>query len=119
MWPYSASDNVDRARNSEPDKMSFNLCMSFVDYPWRFVTVPGAEVQLRLYQNMAHGGPPAIAMVGSMDQEDRQALLAKKARRAPGADQLDAEFLVQRARKIRQAGFVGDRQQCAFDGNQI
>ena len=43
LWPYSASDNVNRARNSEPGKMAFNLCMSLVDYPWRFVTVPPAE----------------------------------------------------------------------------
>lgn len=78
MWPYSASDNVNRGRNSEPDKMSINLCMSFVDYPWRFVTVPPAEVQLRLYQNMAHGGPPALAMLGTMNQEDQQALLAAR-----------------------------------------
>ncbi|HXW07419.1 MAG TPA: hypothetical protein VD833_19435 [Vicinamibacterales bacterium] len=78
MWPYSASDNVNRARNSEPDKMVVNLAMSFVDYPWRFVTVAPAEMQLRLYQNLAHGGPPAIAMVGTMDQEDRQALVAAR-----------------------------------------
>jgi hypothetical protein len=78
LWPYSASDNVNRARNSEPDKMAFNLCMAFVDYPWRFVNVPPGEVQLRLYQNMAHGGPPAFAMVGTMDQEDRQALNAAR-----------------------------------------
>jgi hypothetical protein len=76
LWPYSASDNVNRARNSEPAKMAFNLCMSFVDYPWRFVTVPQAEIQLRLYQNIAHGGPPALAMLGTMDQEDRHALIA-------------------------------------------
>jgi hypothetical protein len=31
LWPYSASDNGNRARNSEPDKMLLNLCMSFVD----------------------------------------------------------------------------------------
>ncbi|HYE73943.1 MAG TPA: alpha-amylase family protein, partial [Blastocatellia bacterium] len=78
LWPYSASDNVNRARNSEPSKMAFNLCMSFVDFPWRFVTVPQAEIQLRLYQNMAHGGPPALAMLGTMDQEDQQALIAAK-----------------------------------------
>jgi hypothetical protein len=78
MWPYSASDNVNRARNSEPGKMSFNLSMSFVDYPWRFVSVPPAETELRLYQNLAHGGPPAIAMVGTMDQEDRQSLIAAR-----------------------------------------
>jgi Hypothetical glycosyl hydrolase 6 len=44
LWPYSASDNVNRARNSEPGKMAVNLCMSFVDFPWRFATVPGPEV---------------------------------------------------------------------------
>jgi hypothetical protein len=76
LWPYSASDNVDRARSAEPDKAIFNLCMSFVDYPWRFVTVPPAEIQLRLHQNLAHGGPPAFVVVGSLDQEDRQAVLA-------------------------------------------
>ncbi|MBI4662130.1 MAG: hypothetical protein HY735_25190 [Verrucomicrobia bacterium] len=78
LWPYSASDNVNRARNSEPDKMAFNLCMSFVDFPWRFITVPQAEIQLRLFQNMAHGGPPALAMLGPMDQEDRHALQAAR-----------------------------------------
>jgi hypothetical protein len=78
LWPYSASDNVNRARTSQPDKMALNLCMSFLDFPWRFVTVPQAEVQLRLYQNIAHGGPPALAMLGTMDQEDRQALQAAR-----------------------------------------
>jgi len=76
LWPYSASTNVNRALNSEPDKMAFNLCMSFVDFPWRYATVPAAEIQLRLYQNLAHGGPPAMAVVGTMEQEDRQALIA-------------------------------------------
>jgi hypothetical protein len=52
--------------------------MSFVDYPWRFVTVPPAEVQLRLHQSLAHGGPPALAMLGTMDQEDRSALAASR-----------------------------------------
>jgi len=78
LWPYSASDNVNRSRNSEPDKMAINLCMSFVDYPWRFVAVPRPEVQLRLHQSLAHGGPPALAMLGTMDQEDRSALLAAR-----------------------------------------
>ena len=78
LWQYSASDNVNRALNSEPGKMAFNLSMSFVDYPWRYVHVPQAETQLRLYQNMAHGGPPAYAMVGTMDQEDRQGLIAAR-----------------------------------------
>ena len=76
MWPYSASDNVNRARNSQPDKMAFNLSIGFVDIPYRFVTVPGPEIQLRLYQNMAHGAGPAFVAVGTLDQEDRSGLLA-------------------------------------------
>ena len=78
LWPYSASDNVNRALNSEPEKMAFNLSMSFVDYPWRYAHVPQAETTLRLYQNMAHGGPPAFAMVGTTQQEDRHGLLAAR-----------------------------------------
>ncbi len=78
LWPYSASDNVDRARNSEPGKMAFNLSMSFVDFPWRFVTVPPDEIRLRLYQSMAHGAGPALNMHGTMDQEDRGALIAAR-----------------------------------------
>ena len=58
--------------------MSFNLCMSFVDYSWRFVTVPQAEIRLRLHQNLAHGAPPALVVLGTMDQEDRQSLIAGK-----------------------------------------
>lgn len=78
LWPYSASDNVNRALGSEPGKLPINLSMSFVDYPWRYAHVPPWETQLRLYQNMAHGGPPAFAMVGSMDQQDRHGLLAAR-----------------------------------------
>ena len=52
--------------------------MSFVDYPWRYAHVPQAETQLRLYQNMAHGGPPAFAMVGPINQQDRHGLIAAK-----------------------------------------
>lgn len=76
LWPYSASDNVNRARNSEPTKMAFNLCMSFVDYPWRFATVPQAEIRLRLFQSMAHGSGVLLNMHGTMDQEDQSALIA-------------------------------------------
>ncbi|MGH9371186.1 MAG: hypothetical protein ACRD15_06610, partial [Vicinamibacterales bacterium] len=78
LWPYSASDNVSRALGSEPGKMPINLSMSFVDFPWRYAHVPQAETALRLYQNMAHGGPPAFAMVGTMDQQDRHGLIAAR-----------------------------------------
>jgi hypothetical protein len=76
LWPYSASDNVRRALGSEPHKIAINLSMAFVDYPWRYAHVAGPEMQLRLYQNMAHGGPPAVAVVGTMAQADRTALTA-------------------------------------------
>jgi hypothetical protein len=78
LWPYSASDNVNRARNSQPGKMAFNLGIGFLDIPYRFVTVAPAEVQIRHYQNMAHGAGPAFVAVGTLDQEDRSGLLATK-----------------------------------------
>jgi hypothetical protein len=78
MWPYSASDNVSRATGSEPGKVAINLDMSFIDYPWRYAHVSKPEIELRLYQNMAHGGPPAFVVSGTMDQQDRSGLLAAK-----------------------------------------
>lgn len=79
LWPYASSENVNRARNSEPGKMAVNLCMQFVDYPWRFATVPGREIALRLWQNVAHGGALALAINGTpAGQQDRQALDAAR-----------------------------------------
>jgi hypothetical protein len=78
LWPYASSDNVNRARNSEPGKMSVNLCMQFVDYPWRFATVPAGEITLRLWQNVAHGGAAAFAVNGTLEQQDRQAVEAAR-----------------------------------------
>lgn len=74
LWPYTSSGNVNRARNSQPAKMSVNLCMQFVDYAWRFATVPAGEIALRLWQNIAHGGALAFAINGTFDQQDRQAV---------------------------------------------
>lgn len=78
QWPYSASDNVGRARNSQPDKMAVNLAIGFVDIPYRFVTVPPAEIQMRLYQNMAHGSGPAFVALGTLDQEDMSGIIAAR-----------------------------------------
>jgi hypothetical protein len=78
LWPYSASDNVSRSTGSEPEKIAINLAISFVDFPWRYANVPQAETALRLYQNMAHGGPPAFVVSGPMNQQDRQGLLAAR-----------------------------------------
>ena len=63
---------------SEPDKVAINLAMSFVDFPWRYSHVPQPETTLRLYQNIAHGAPPAVVVSGPMEQQDRSGLLAAK-----------------------------------------
>lgn len=78
LWPYTSSANVNRARNSQPSKMSINLCMQFVDYAWRFATVPAGEIALRLWQNLAHGGALAFAINGTFDQRDRQGVEAAR-----------------------------------------
>lgn len=78
LWPYSASDLVNRARNSQPGKMAVNLNMQFVDYWWRFATVPQQEIALRAWQNMAHGGALTFEVNGTLDLQDRQALEAVK-----------------------------------------
>ncbi|HSW51084.1 MAG TPA: hypothetical protein VLH09_12960, partial [Bryobacteraceae bacterium] len=78
LWPYTSSDNVNRARNSEPAKMSVNLNMQFLDFPWRFAMVPGPEIVLRAWQNMAHGGALTLALNGTFDHEDRQAIEAAR-----------------------------------------
>ena len=78
LWPYASSDNVNRARNSQPTKMSVNLNMQFVDYNWRFATVPQPEIALRAWQNLAHGGALTLAVNGTLDHEDRQAIEAAR-----------------------------------------
>jgi hypothetical protein len=78
LWPYSASDHVNRARNSQPGKMSVNLNMQFVDFWWRFATVPAQEIKLRAWQNIANGGALTFEVNGTLDLQDRQALEAVK-----------------------------------------
>jgi len=78
LWPYSASDNVNRARNSQPTKMAVDLNMQFVDFWWRFATVPRGEIALRSWQNIAHGGALTFEMNGVFEQQDRQALETSK-----------------------------------------
>jgi hypothetical protein len=78
LWPYASSDNVNRARNSYPQKMAVNQCMSFIDYAWRFAMVPRAEISTRLWQNVANGGAAAINVHGTLEQADRTALLTAR-----------------------------------------
>src|SRR5262249_3836548 len=78
FWPYSASESVGRARIAQPSKMPINLSIGFVDIPYRASSVPPGEIQIRLYENMAHGSGPAFVVVGTLDQEDRTGMLAAK-----------------------------------------
>jgi hypothetical protein len=78
VWPYSASDNVNRARNSEPGKMAVKLNMQFVDYSWRFATVPSPEIALRMWENIANAGALTFEVNGTLDLQDRQALETAK-----------------------------------------
>jgi hypothetical protein len=78
LWPYSASDRVNRARNSQPFKMAVNLNMQFIDFWWRFATVPREEIALRAWQNLAHGGALTFEVNGTLDLQDRQALETAK-----------------------------------------
>ena len=78
LWPYASSDNVNRARNTYPNKMAINQCMSFIDYAWRFAMVPQEEIRTRLWQNVANGGAAAINVHGTLEQEDRTALEAAR-----------------------------------------
>jgi hypothetical protein len=73
LWPLSASDHVNRARNSEPDKMAIDLNMQFVDYWWRFATVPREEIAARMWQQLANGGALTFEVNGTLDLQDRQA----------------------------------------------
>jgi hypothetical protein len=78
QWPYTASDNVNRARNSEPGKMAVDLDMQFVDMWWRFATVSPYEITSRIWQNIANGGALTFEVNGTLDLQDRQALNAAK-----------------------------------------
>ena len=65
---------MSRARNTWPEKMAINQCMSFIDFPWRFAMVPQPEIRTRLWQNVANGGAAAINVHGTLEQQDRTAL---------------------------------------------
>ena len=79
LWPYSASDHVNRARNSQPEKMAVNLNMQFVRLR---VALCHRSARWRsrsaAWQNLAHGGALTFEVNGTLDLQDRQALEAVK-----------------------------------------
>lgn len=75
LWPYQASDNTNQWRNSYPDKGVVCQGMSFVDFPWRFATVPQPEIRTRIWQDVANGGAAAYNLHGTIaEQTDRMAV---------------------------------------------
>ena len=75
LWPYEASDNTNRWRNSYPDKGAVCQGMSFIDFPWRFAVEPQPEIRTRIWQNVAHGGAAAFNLHGTIaEQQDRMAI---------------------------------------------
>ena len=75
LWPYTASDNTNRWRNSYPDKGVVCQGMSFIDFPWRFAAVSRAEVRTRIWQDVANGGAAAFNVHGTLaGQQDRTAI---------------------------------------------
>jgi hypothetical protein len=75
LWPYSAADNTNRWKNSYPDKGVVCQGMSFIDFPWRFATVPQAEIRTRIWQDVANGGGAAFNLHGTIaEQQDRSAI---------------------------------------------
>lgn len=78
VWQLSASDNVKRVRGTYPDKPSCNTAVYFVDIPYRFASVSAHQTALRLAQDIAHGGDIDLYVLGTLQQEDRQALRAAR-----------------------------------------
>ncbi|HEV2485658.1 MAG TPA: hypothetical protein VGT08_09015 [Terracidiphilus sp.] len=75
LWPYTASDNTNQWKNSYPDKGVVCQGMSFIDFPWRFATVPQAEIRTRIWQDVANGGAAAFNVHGTLaEQQDRTAI---------------------------------------------
>lgn len=69
LWHYSASENVNRVRNTNPHKMSLNYVMPYVAMNWRYAATSGAGIQRRLYQAMAQGAFPAFVVLGTYDTQ--------------------------------------------------
>jgi hypothetical protein len=74
MWQLSGSDNVKRVRGTYPSKPSCNTAVYFVDIPYRFASVSPHQTALRLAQDLAHGGDIDLYVLGTLQQQDAQAL---------------------------------------------
>lgn len=75
LWPYMASDNVNKWRNSYPQAEVMCQSMQFLDFPWRFSSVPRQEIASRIWQSVSHGGFAAMSLNGTIgDLKNRSAV---------------------------------------------
>ncbi len=79
LWPYTASDNVNKWRNSYPQAGVMCQSMQFLDFAWRFSSVPRAEISSRIWQSVANGGFAALSLNGTLgDLKNRSAVATAK-----------------------------------------
>jgi len=77
LWPYAASDNVNKWRNSYPQAEVMCQSMQFLDFAWRFSSVPRAEIASRIWQSVANGGFAAMSLNGTLgDLKNRSGVSA-------------------------------------------
>ncbi|MGE3692989.1 MAG: hypothetical protein AB7F98_16565 [Novosphingobium sp.] len=77
LWPYTASDNVNKWRNSYPHAEALCQAIQFLDFPWRYSSVPRAEISTRIWQSVANGGFAALSLTGPIgDLKNRSAVAA-------------------------------------------
>ncbi|RFS13721.1 alpha-amylase family protein [Emticicia sp. C21] len=65
-WPYSASDNVNNAKNSFPEHIISNASIQQISFQSRYNAVEPEEVGIRLYENIANGSGLDISLMGDM-----------------------------------------------------
>lgn len=75
LWPYTASDNVNKWSNSYPQAAVMCQSMQFLDFPWRYSSVPREEISSRIWQSVANGGFAAMSLNGPIgDLKNRSAI---------------------------------------------
>lgn len=65
-WPYSASDNVNNAKNSYPEHIISNASIQQISFQSRYNAIEPEEVGIRLYENIANGSGLDISLMGDM-----------------------------------------------------
>ncbi|MDJ1469229.1 alpha-amylase family protein [Xanthocytophaga flava] len=63
-WPYTASDNVNNARNSFPNHTISNASIQQISFQSRYNAIEPEEVAIRLYENIANGSGLDISLMG-------------------------------------------------------